>query len=160
MKLVMDACTLILLAKASVLETVLKNFEVSTTQEVYDEVLAGKENKFEDAFLVERLRHLMTIVKGKESKKFAKDFNMGEGEASIIAFAVSNKKYIVATDNRQGRKAARVSMLPLVGSMELIVNLNTKGKINKEKAVSALKSLQKEGWFDNYLIEKALEDVK
>jgi predicted nucleic acid-binding protein len=85
---------------------------------------------------------------------------MGAGEASIVAAGIEKKELVVTTDNRQGRKATIVNGLSLVGSIEIIVSLYKRKKITYEKAGSAFKTLKEDGWFDSYLIEKALEDLK
>ena len=159
----MDSCSVILLAKASVLETVLDNYPVSVTLEVFDEVMKGKAQKFQDALLFERLHNLkkIKIIKAnlKLSEKIKQDFNMGKGEASVIAAGIGEKETIVATDNRQGRKAALINNFHLIGSIELVVILYKRKKINHDKAIHSLKILEQEGWFDPNLIQKAKEDL-
>ena len=161
--IIADACTVILLAKASVLETVAATYRLATPKPVYDEVLAGKENLFPDALLFERLvnEKKITVVFAPEkvSKKLQRDFNMGAGESSVIAVGITENKALVATDNKQGRMAAHVNDLPLVGSIDIVISLYKKNKITAFKAKAAIKILQEEGWFHSYLIEKALEDV-
>ncbi len=161
--IVMDSCSVILLAKAILLETAAAEYKIAVTAEVEKEVLKGKKDKLTDALLVERLvkeSKLKVIdIDKKLSQKVADDFNMGKGEASTIAAAISGK-CIAATDNRQGRKAAVVNNIPLVGSPEIVVSLCREKMITKEKASVALKVLKEEGWFDQYIIEKAMEDVK
>lgn len=161
--IVMDSCTVILLAKASVLEAFAEVHEARITGNVLDEVLKGKEKMQQDALLLERLHKEGKIVIIEHSKavagKLMKDFNMGKGEASTVAAAIG-KNCVVATDNKQGRKAAAVNNLGLVGSPEITVSLYKKKEISKEKAAASIKTLKKEGWFGSYLIEKALEDVK
>lgn len=163
MKLLFDACSIILLAKASVLEKTTEKFKLETTEEVCNEVMKGKTKMFQDALLFERLHSekkfsIINVDLGLKNK-IKKDFNMGAGEASIIAEGIQNKQIIV-TDNRQGRKAAQINDLQLVGSIEIIVNLYQKKSINKDKANGALNILKKEGWFEPYLIDKAKEDIK
>ncbi|MFA4886818.1 MAG: hypothetical protein WC595_01265 [Candidatus Nanoarchaeia archaeon] len=164
MKIAADACTLILLAKASVLEKGTEAFKVTMTAEVYEEVLKGKGKMAEDAFLIERLEKekKITVVRSlkKMTEELIKNFEMGKGEASVISLALEEKGMVIATDNRQGRKVAKINNLNLVGSLELVVALFKKGKITSEKALSALKVLETEGWFDDYLIEKTKEDIK
>lgn len=161
-RICVDACTLILLAKASVLEALADEYALSITSAVYTEVIAGKKYLFADALLVERLYHEHKLVLNKSaetlSKKLMEDFNMEMGEASTIAVCIQ-EKIIVATDNRQGRKAAVVNNLPLVGSIELIMALWRKKKIDATKTKTALNILQREGWFSPYLIETALGDL-
>jgi len=164
MNLVVDACSAILLAKASVFEQLTFAFEIKMTKDVFEEVIAGKKRMFQDALLIDRLHKekKVTLVKADSqvTKKLMKDFNMGGGEASTIARGLTEKNTIIITDNRQGRKAASINDLPLAGSIELIVSLFKKNKITKDKALNALKILKEEGWFNTYLIEKAMEDVK
>jgi predicted nucleic acid-binding protein len=163
MKIIMDACSIILLAKASVLETAAKKHSIEITRSVYDEVIAGKKKVAPDALLLERLckERLITINKENKdkAKKIMNDFNMGKGEAATIASGMGND-FIIATDNRQGRKAAEIHGIPLVGSIEIIVTLHRKKLISYEKAKVAIKTLEKEGWMHSSLIEKALEDVR
>lgn len=159
----MDACSAILLAKASVLESCAEHHKVSITESVYEEVIAGKEKMFPDALLIQRLRDDKKLKIIKEdlalTKKLVQDFNLGLGEASVVASAIKEEGSVVFTDNRQGRKAAAINNLPVVGSIEMVVNLCQKKKISEEKARLALKILQEEGWFESYLIERAMEEI-
>src|SRR3989338_485319 len=161
--MVMDSCSVILLAKATLLETAAVAYKVAITAQVEEEVLEGKKDKLADALLVERLvkesKLRIIDIDKKLSQKIADDFNMGKGEASAIAAAIKDK-CIAATDNRQGRKAAVVNNIPLVGSPEIAVSLCRERRITKEKATAALNVLKEEGWFDQHIIEKAMEDVK
>ncbi len=160
----MDACTAILLAKATVLESAAKTFKVVLPKSVYEEVLAGKEKKFADALLTERLVQNKTIItKEVENKKMRNmikhDFGMGMGEADAITLAFEEDE-IIATDNKQGRKAATVNSLKLIGSPEIVVALAKIGKISKDKARQSLKILKNEGWFNDLLIERTMEEIE
>lgn len=161
--IIADSCSVILLAKATLLEAAAESHNIAVTKEVFEEVTAGKKRMAADALLVEKLHKENKLhvkaAEAKTAKKLAKDFNMGRGEASTIAVAI-RENCIVATDNRQGRKAAFINNLPLIGSPEIAVSLWKKGIITKGKAKDALSVLKKEGWFDSYIIEKAMEDVK
>lgn len=163
MKIVIDSCSMILLAKASIFELLLESYDILVTNEVYNEVIKGKEKMFKDALLIERLKKEKKIIivntDIKLKKKIMQDFNMGEGESSVVALGLKRNN-IIATDNRQGRKAAEINNLPLIGSIEVVVSLFKKKKINYEKALESLKILKEEGWFDDYLIEKAMEDLQ
>ena len=126
-KLIVDSCTIILLAKASVLETASESYILLITQEVYKAVLEGKTKQFKDALLTERLKETNKIKIVKPDtilmNKLMKDFNMGEGEASTVAIAIKDKNTITATDNKQGRNATKINNMPLVGSPDIIVAL-------------------------------------
>lgn len=164
MNLITDACTVILLAKASILRTTAETYTLIMPQEVKTEVLAGKIIHATDAFIIEKLieEKAIRITKTKNTQiyeQLQKDFGMGNGEAAVLAYARNKKSSIVATDNRQGRKAAKINSLPLTGSIDILIALYKQGKLTSEKARQALKILETEGWFDIHLIEKAQEDI-
>ena len=92
-------------------------------------------------------------------QKLAHDIGLGAGEAESIAAALESKSKTILTDNKQGRKAAKIYGLNLLGSIEIIIALYKKQKISKEKALTALKILKEKGWFQNYLIEEAKKEV-
>src|SRR3989344_3107677 len=114
--LIMDSCTAILLGKASILEATTESFKTAVTAKVLEEVLKGKKDMSADALLVDRLskeNKIITVEADTEiTQKMIKDFNLGQGEASTIAAAIKEEGAIVATDNRQGRKAAIINRLP------------------------------------------------
>ena len=164
MKIVMDACTVILLAKASVLESAAKSFDLIMPRSVYEEVMAGKEKKFPDAFLTERLtkEKLMLImeIENKTVREIIKyDFGMGYGEADTITLQLQEGFDAVATDNKKGREAARIYNAPLIGSPEIIISLFKMKKISEEKAKQAFAILKKEGWFNEVLLERLMEEI-
>ncbi len=163
-QMVVDACSIILLAKAEVLEIITGSHNLTLTKEVYGEVMAGKSKMFPDALLIEKLvKELKIKVISTDLKltlRLEQDFNMGSGEASVIAEGIRFPDKIVATDNRQGRMAAKINKVKVIGSIEIIVALYKSKKINKDNAKAALKALQEEGWFEPLLIERAEEDLK
>lgn len=161
--IIADSCSIILLAKATILEKTIEVYNLNITPKVLEEVIKGKDKMHLDALIVEKLKNENKLKITEDNKmitqKLAVDFNMGFGEASTIS-AAKDKKCIVVTDNKQGRKVALINNIDLVGSPDVIVGLFKKKKISKEKAISALNVLKKEGWFENYILEKAREDIK
>ena len=165
MKIAVDSCSIILLAKAGVLEEFADECKLFITEDVYKEVLDGKDKKFADALLAERLvkEKKIDIIKNlnkKLVKKLMQDFNLGIGEAGTLSIGINKECEIVATDNKQGRKACIVNRLKLIGSIDIIVALHKLKRINKNNAISGLNRLREFGWFHNYLIDNALEDIK
>lgn len=164
MKLVVDACSIILLAKANVLEELAMWKEIVITDSVYNEVIEGKNKQLLDALVLERLAEENKIsikrdINKELIKKLTGDFGLGAGEAESIALALEADK-VLLTDNKQGRKAAKVYGLKLLGSIEVVTALYKAKKISKEKAMSAMNILKKNGWFNDYLIEEALREVQ
>ena len=82
---------------------------------------------FQDALLVDKLEKenkLKQITSDKKlTEKLEQDFNMDKGEASTVAVGIKDKGSVIATDNRQGRKAVVINGLPLIGSIEITVSL-------------------------------------
>lgn len=161
----MDACTVILLAKASVLESAAKAYAISIPESVYNEVLAGKDKKLVDALLTERLieERILTLAATENPKlrdALMQDFSMGIGEADTFALSIEKGFDAVATDNKQGRKAALVNSLKLIGSPEIVMALFKTKEIPKDKTKKALKVLKNEGWFNELLIERLMEEVE
>lgn len=165
MKIIIDACSVILLGKITILETFLSNKDILITRGVYEEVIAGKEKKLFDALLLERLASENKIKISDDfdksiSVKLSEDFGLGKGESETISYAIKNKQSIIITDNKQGRKAAKIYGLLLSGSVEVIVSLYKSNKIDKNKALNSILNLKKFGWFNDDIINKAMEDIK
>jgi len=165
MKLVIDACSIILLAKATVLEELTKWKGIMITKGVYNEVLEGKDEKLLDALLLEKLVEEKKIpiknnLKRELIQKLSKDFGLGIGESESLALALETSDKAMVTDNKQGRKAAKIQGLKLLGSIDIVIALYKAKRIDKEKAISALKNLKDNGWFQDYLMEKALEEIQ
>lgn len=165
MRIGVDSCSIILLAKATVLETFADKYNLSVTEGTYKEILEGKDKKFIDALLTERLvkEDKIKISKVKNNnlvKKLIIDFNLGIGEAETLALTLCRQCGVISTDNKQGRKAAIIHNLNLVGSIDIVISLSKLGFIKKDKAFDALKKLKEFGWFQDYLIDNALDEVK
>lgn len=165
MKIAVDSCSVILLAKSTVLEHLSKSYELVITEEVYKEVLKGKDKKLIDALLTERLVKENKINKNKAAssklaEKLMLDFGLGKGEAETIALVLGEQCDIIITDNRQGRKVAQLYGLNLSGSIDAIVALCKLKILDKNKAMDGLSKLKEFGWFHAYLIDSALEEIK
>ena len=118
-----------------------------------------------DALLAEKLvkEGKIRVIKAKNTgiiKKLMNDFNLGIGEAGTLTLALDRECDAVCTDNKQGRKAAMLNNLNLIGSIDVVVSLHKLKRIDKSRVIGALKALKEFGWFHEYLIEKALEDIK
>ena len=165
MKIAIDSCSVILLAKATVLEVLANNYELFMTEKVYKEVLEGKNKKFIDALLTEKLvkeksLKINKVKNNKLTKKVMEDFNIGIGEAETLALIMEKQCEAIITDNKQGRKSAVIYGLNLAGSIDVIIALHTLNLIDNDKAKISLKKLREFGWFQDYLIDKAMEEIE
>src|SRR3989338_10877873 len=112
MRIIADACSIILLAKASVMEALLDWRDISVPREVYGEVIEGKEKKHYDALLTERLvkdkkMHITDIKNKRSLKRFEESYGLGKGEAEVLAGYLEGKFQGLLTDNKQGRKTGK-----------------------------------------------------
>lgn len=165
MKLAIDSCSIILLAKATILESMCKKYDLAVAKTVYEEVLKGKDKKFMDALLTEKLVkekkiNVKTAINAKLVNKLARDFNLGKGEAETLALVIGGECDAIVTDNKQGRKSALMHGLKLVGSIDVISALYRLKLIDKNKAQDGLMKLREFGWFQEYLIDNAMEEIK
>jgi len=165
MKVAVDSCSIILLAKATILETLSNKYDLFITEKVHKEILQGRDKNFLDALLTERLVKEKKIIISKAvnnnlTKKLMRDFNLGAGEAETLALVMEKQCEAIITDNKQGRKSAFIHGLNLIGSVDVISALYRLKLIDEDKAAEGLKRLREFGWFHDYLIDKALEDIK
>lgn len=165
MKAVIDSCSIILLAKAEILQLLAENRNLIISKSVYAEVVEGRNIKLLEALLLERLvnEKIVTIednVNKNLVEKLRNDFNLGDGEAESIELAMEKQDKLIITDNKQGRKAAKVYNLNVSGSLGCVMALFKLNKIDKEKARNTLKKLKESGWFQDYLIETALGEIQ
>lgn len=163
MELVLDASSVILLAKADILMEICALANIIITAEVKQEVMKGLERGRKDALL---LRELVKEGKIKQSEadkaltgKLQNDFKLGIGESATISLALT-KNIPLATDDNKARKAAKILGLSVLSTLDFPFTLHSKGVITREKAKSCIKVFRKEGWFDEHLIEKALEQLE
>ncbi len=166
MKIAIDASGIILLAKADILREMCSTSDVETTEEVKDEVMIGFERGREDALYMQELvkeeKIKVTEVDKNLTEKFKQDFNLGLGEASVIALSISQKISMITDDNK-ARKVGKILGLDTLSSLDFPIILYEKDVITYDKARISLEILKKEGWFgENVLIEadKALEKVR
>ena len=165
MKLAIDSCSIILLAKATVLEAMCKKYDLIMAKTVYGEVLKGKDKKFMDALLTEKLVKekkiiVKTAINARLANKLVRDFNLGKGESETLALAIGGECDAIITDNNQGRKSALIHGLNLIGSIDVITALYSLKLIDKNKAQDGLMKLREFGWFQEYLIDNAMEEIK
>lgn len=167
MKLVVNSSTTILLARANLLEIADEHFEeVAMSGEVYRETIEEpKKLGYEDATMIEReVKKGKIKVKscrgGSMVKKLMRDFNMMKGEAETLVLAIEEKADLIATDDYQCIKAAKMLELPFTQAIALIVTLYENKKIEKNKALEVIEKLKEYGWYADWIIEDAKNKVR
>ncbi|MFW6196015.1 MAG: hypothetical protein ACOC5D_01640 [Thermoplasmatota archaeon] len=160
---VFDASTLILLAKIELLGKLSEEIDIVIPETVKKEATAKKEAF--DSKLIQSLINKGNIIikpvdKSSTIKELMKDFNMHKGEASVLALFNEQKAELIATDDGQLIKAAKVMSIPFASSITFLIRSKQKGLIEKEIALEKLKKLEKYGWYKARIIEDAENRIR
>ncbi|MGV8152448.1 MAG: hypothetical protein ACP5OG_05180 [Candidatus Nanoarchaeia archaeon] len=163
MTIIVDASSLILLAKISLLEKLIEQNQVIIPEKVYIEVIKGKEKAMLDALLVEKLvdnkKVLVQKVDTEKYDKIFRLFGLWAGEAEVLALAI-DKKLPIITDDKKCLNASRAANIPAITALDVVIVLFKKEYINKEKAIKALETLEEYGWYKKDIIKFYKEKIK
>ncbi len=160
--LVMDASSLILLGKCSLIEAIAKEFRVIVPKKVLDEV-ANEEivKQYPDAYVIAELVQRRIIeVTLIEKRGFRFPFTLDEGETEAILLARQMKKAILVTDERKAIKACRYLKIPFIISPRLVTDLYRLGKIGMLEARRSIEKLGIIGRYSPEIISEALIRLK
>lgn len=157
-ELMLDSSAVILLAKAGILREVCTIGKVNITEDVKGEVLKGEGSGKSDALITRELVNEGQIKVLRQDAAFAgrlkKDFNIGLGEATVIA-ASAARQIPAVTDDNKARSVGKMLGLAILSSLDFPLILCLRGVISHGKAKICLGILKKEGWFGDEVMEKA-----
>lgn len=155
--IVFDASTLILLAKAEVLETFLakSKMEAVVPREVAREACEVKQSL--DALVIQRLIHEKKIMVEplKERalcERIRRELGLGAGEAEAIALAIVKNAQLVATDDRNAINACKLVKVPFTSALGILVRMYENGVLDQAGALLKLAILEREGRYRKSLI--------
>src|ERR1700730_10954713 len=150
---VFDASTLILIAKADLLDLFLTsiNVPVAIPSEVEKECCGFK--KALDAIIIQKALDesrikVFALRNRRLVAKLQTDFNMGKGEAEAIALALDGKAQIVAIDDKNGIDACKVLGIAFTTAVGILIRSRENGFTGKARrdcqtcAASKVRSLQ------------------
>lgn len=141
-KFVLDADGAIKLAKAGLLDALAKSSVCIMPQEVYKEVLKGKESMFEDAFTVEALVSAEAIKVPKHA--YACTFpDLGAGENAAAAVFKAEKADAIISDDLKFLKNLQSEHIQFITPADAIIWLSKKRKLTKAEGLNALKLMKK-----------------
>ncbi|MHA1262206.1 MAG: hypothetical protein ACTSSA_08900 [Candidatus Freyarchaeota archaeon] len=143
MRIAVDACTLIYLAKAGLLDFLKRlPYEYIIDKEVYKEaVVKGMEERYPDAFLLEyfiKKQKILEVVGVDISKDI--DYFVGEGEASTYTLSVE-KNAIAVTSDRVAYKKMFKRNAKVVQTDLMFLDAYFKKFISKRELLDALNRL-------------------
>jgi predicted nucleic acid-binding protein len=158
--IVCDASTLILLAKADLLDTLLQEYSGAITipQAVEAECIIPPSRT--DARLIqERLReHRIAVASVQDTAvvhRLITDFHLGHGEAEAIALALENHAQMVATDDRNAIRACKLLRLRFTTAIGILIRSAEKGLLREDEARRSLERLATYGRYQREILEDA-----
>ncbi|MFZ2455083.1 MAG: hypothetical protein WAX07_01215 [Candidatus Altiarchaeia archaeon] len=160
--IVSDSSTLILLAKASVLEKVAGADELAIPECVYSEsVVKGKDKARPDSLVIEKL-----VAEGKikvkkappeEKERLKCSFGITCGENQTVALAVSEKCRLVLSDDKKCMTVCRTLGMPYMIALDCVLDLLCSSRITREKAIEAFETIAAAGWLGEEIIKSRRE---
>ena len=141
-KFVLDADAIIKLAKAGVLEKLADNAYCILTQEVYEEVIKGKEKMYPDAIATEDLVQSgkLKLLKKTRSEE-AKSAGLGE-KSALAAFQLYRGDALI-TDDAKFIAQLKKNNIKFIIPSDVIIWLVKVGKLTREDGLTALEDVKK-----------------
>lgn len=162
---VLDASTLILIAKIELLDLFLNEIgiEVAIPKAVEVECCGGQ--KALDALMIRKALDesrikAISVRNRKLIAKLEQDFSMGRGESEAIALALQEKAQIVGIDDRQGINACKLTGVRFTTAIAILVRSREKGLIEREDALAKLSALGKHGRYRSAILDDAKQRLE
>lgn len=160
--MVIDSSTLILLAKAGLLDKLLNRVKAITiSTKVEQESTEGKDT-FDAMIIKKRIGEGRILVKRIKNSDFynrlRNDFNLGEGEAEAIALA--KEEDVLLTDDRKAINTCRIFNIEFATALNILVELFHQKELSKDESKAILRKLAEYGRYSDELIEKTKGELK
>lgn len=160
--LISNASTLILLAKATLLQKFLNNFEVTISDKVLDEVTQDR-NVF-DAKLIQKEVEIKRIkvrkIDSEKIKNVLKEFRLHEGEASAYVLFKKGEGKAILTDDKELIKLCRIERVPFICALAVVVRMFEKGLLTREEAREKLDRINDYGRYSRNIYKYFKSKVK
>ena len=160
--LISNASTLILLAKATLLQKFLDHFKVTISDKVLDEVTQDR-NAF-DAKLIQKEVEIRRIkvrkIDSEKIKSVLKEFRLDEGEASAYVLFKKCRGKAILTDDKELIKLCQIERVPFICTLAIVVRMFEKGLLTKEEAREKLDRINDYGRYSKSIYEYFKSKVK
>jgi predicted nucleic acid-binding protein len=158
--IVFDASTLILIAKAELLDLFLADIELEAAIPIEVEKECCGVKKSLDALLIQKaldeLRLKVIAVKNRKIVvKLQGDFGLGKGEAEAIVLALAEKAQVLAIDDKNGINACKLLGIAFTTAIGILVRSREKGLLTGSEALTKLTTLAKHGRYKESILEDA-----
>jgi predicted nucleic acid-binding protein len=158
--IVFDASTLILVAKAELLDLFMANVgvPVAIPVEVAKECCGSK--KVLDAAIIQKAldesRIKRVAVKNRRLvSKLQTDFSLGTGEAEAITLALNQKVQLLGIDDKNGINACKLLGIAFTTAVGILIRSREKGLLEESEALEKLALLAKHGRYKASIIDDA-----
>jgi predicted nucleic acid-binding protein len=155
-----DASTLILIAKAELLDLFLAHVKVPVAipSEVQRECCGSKKGL--DAIMIQRALHESRIValavrNRRLVAKLQADFTLGKGEAEAIALALKENAELLGIDDKNGINACKLLGVAFTTAVGILIRSREKGLLEDSDALVKLALLARHGRYKNSIVEDA-----
>lgn len=159
--IVLDASTLILLAKSDLLMLLAERTEIQIPREVEREVLVRQE--LYDARMIKEMLssgkiHVAKSLRSVRLRQIQVDFGLEAGEAAALILA-KGRVQALGTDDGPAIKAAKIIGVPFFTAIHVLLELYQKNRIGREAALAKLDVLQKVGRYSAQIVEDARKRI-
>jgi predicted nucleic acid-binding protein len=157
---IFDASTLILIAKAELLDTFLVGSDLAVAIPVEVEKECCSFKKSFDALMIQKAvdESRVRVLAVKNRKLVAKlraDFGLGKGEAEAVALALSEKAQLLGIDDKNGINACKLLGIAFTNAVGILIRSREKGLVERSDALAKLAMLAKYGRYKDSIIEHA-----
>lgn len=158
--LICDASTLILIAKAEILESFLNSGDLDVAIPLEVEKECGIVKRSLDALMIQKAlgesRIRVVAVKNKKIvTKLKGDFGLGSGEAEAIALALAKKAQVLAIDDKNGINACKLLGIAFTTTIGILVRMREKEILTTSETLVKLDTLAKHGRYKQSILEDA-----
>jgi predicted nucleic acid-binding protein len=157
--IVFDASTLILIAKAELLDSFLTDIELEAAIPVEVKKECCDVKKSLDALLIQKAldESKLNVIAVKNRKLVVKlqgDFNLGKGEAEAIVLALTEKAAL-GIDDKNGINACKLLGIAFTTAIAILLRSREKGLLTGSEALAKLMTLAKHGRYKESILEDA-----
>ena len=163
--IIFDSSTLILLAKAGLLDDFLRDYQGKFFVPLAVEAESCSRKKtFDSLLLRKRIEEgkikVAKVVDNQLCEQLMQDFNLARGEAETLVLAIEKKAKLVATDDRNAIKACRVLKLSYASAINILIRMAGRGAIEADRLESSLSALLKCGRYSDEIIHDAKKKLQ
>jgi predicted nucleic acid-binding protein len=162
--IILDASTLILLARIGLLELFLATFQgkVAIPKKVKSEVcIQGREERpFVESLIKQGKIEVLTSKNPRQRRKLMDDFNIDEGEAEALLVAIQAGAETIATDDRNAIRAAKLLKIDFVTAIAFLIRAHEKQLLDRDEALTKLQRLQAIGRYSNAILKDARNRIE